>query len=361
MMHGHPAGDGTSGSPGPTRRASQRWALAIVAALIVVLVFLIRYEILPFVIAAAVGFIFDPLLQWLQPRLGGRRWVSAILLYLLLILVAGLAVYWVGSVIVRDVANLATNGPTAIHGLISEIIGPQGTTIFGQTITADSLTRDLQSKVAGLIGPATYAMGVGIGIAVLLGVFLTLVLMPYFMISGPRLVDGMVWLLPPNRRASARRLLPRITPVLRRYMVGVVVVVCCTSIAAYAGFGLVFHLPHAVLLSIAVGALETIPALGPFTSLVLVGLSAIQQHSVGVTVGLIAYAVFLRLGIDNVLGPVVLGQSAKLHPVAVIFAFVVGAAIFGVVGLLLAVPTAASIVIVLEQCYADPSSQGEDR
>lgn len=102
------------------------------------------------------------------------------------------------------------------------------------------------------------------------------------------------------------------------------------------------------------GVLEIIPALGPFTSLVLVAFSSLQEHGVETSVGLMAYAIFLHLGIDNVLGPLVLGRSSKLHPVAIIFAFVVGASLFGVVGLLLAVPAAACLMIVLEQYYADP-------
>ena len=233
--------------------------------------------------------------------------------------------------------------------------------MFGQTYTADSLTQDLQTHASAIIRPAGYAAVLEIGISALLGVFLTLVLIPYFMISGPQVIDGLVWLLPPERRPPVRRVLGRIEPVLRRYLVGIAVVVACTAIAAYLGFGLLFALPHAILLSITVGALEIIPALGPFTSLVLVGFSSLQQHSLGIAGALMAYAVALRLVIDNVLGPIVLGRSAKLRPVAIIFAFVVGAALFGVVGLLLAVPVAVCIVIVLEYYYADSSAPEQAR
>ena len=327
-----PAGDAP-----PRRSPSRGWALAAVAAVLVLVVYFIRYEILPFVIAGAAGFVLDPAIQWLQPRMGGRRWIAASVLYLLLLALVAAFAYWIGTIAVDDVSQLAANGPKMLHDFIGQIAGPQGVNVFGHTYSADSLTNQLQQEAHSLIGPAMYAQGVGVGIAALLGFFLTLVLIPYFMISGPRLVDGMIWLLPPERRPAVRRTLPNIVPVLRRYLVGIAVVVTLTAIAAYLGFGVLFGLPHAVLLSIAVGVLEIIPALGPFTSLVLVGFSALQQHSIGTAAGVMAYAVFLRLAIDNVLGPMVLGRSAKLHPVAVIFAFVVGAALFGIVGLLLAV------------------------
>jgi predicted PurR-regulated permease PerM len=67
-----------------------------------------------------------------------------------------------------------------------------------------------------------------------------------------------------------------------------------------------------------------------------------------------AFAVGLRLSIDNLVGPLVLGKAARLHPVVVIMAFVCGAMLFGVVGLLLAVPVAVCIKLTLEHYYAEP-------
>ena len=333
---------------------SRSWALAVVAALIVIAIYFVRYEILPFVIAGAVGFVLNPVVRWLTPGFGGHRWIPGSLLSVAVIVLAVGIAYWIGSIALNDVSQLLENGPQMLHHLLSEFIGPNGIRVFGQTFTADTLARDVQQKVAAFVGPVGYAEGLTIGIAALLGAFLTMVLIPYFMISGPRLIKGLVWLLPPDRRPAVDQVLDRIDPVLRRYLVGICVVVASTAVAAYIGFGLVFSLPHAVLLSAAVGALEIIPALGPFTSLLLVGLTSLQQGDVGTAVGLMAYAVFLRLAIDNVLGPLVLGRSAKLHPVVVIFAFVIGATLFGVLGLLLAVPVAGCLVIILEGYYSGP-------
>jgi predicted PurR-regulated permease PerM len=53
-------------------------------------------------------------------------------------------------------------------------------------------------------------------------------------------------------------------------------------------------------------------------------------------------------------GPLVLGHAARLHPVVVIAGFIYGAMLFGVVGLLLAVPAAMCIKIALEHYYAEP-------
>ena len=75
--------------------------------------------------------------------------------------------------------------------------------------------------------------------------------------------------------------------------------------------------------------------------------------------GLIVFALALRISIDQLVGPLVLGQVTRLHPVVIIFSFLSGTVLFGVIGLLLAVPIAASIKIILTTYYAEPI--GESR
>jgi predicted PurR-regulated permease PerM len=119
-----------------------------------------------------------------------------------------------------------------------------------------------------------------------------------------------------------------------------------------------FNVPSAGVLAIIVGLLEMIPVVGPVTSLVLVGLAAASQGTFA-AVFLMAYALALRLSIDNLVGPLALGYAARVHPVVVIFSFVIGVVLFGIIGLLLAVPTAASIRLILQHYYAEPIEPGE--
>jgi predicted PurR-regulated permease PerM len=141
---------------------------------------------------------------------------------------------------------------------------------------------------------------------------------------------------------------------LWRYLVGLITVVGYTFAMDLISFWLVFRIPHAVLLSIVVGLLELIPVIGPALSIGLIVVSAIQQSSLLAMVGLIIFAVALRISIDQLVGPLVLGRAAKVHPVVIIFSFLSGAVLFGAIGLLLAVPVAASIKIVLSIYYSEP-------
>ena len=91
-----------------------------------------------------------------------------------------------------------------------------------------------------LIGPPALAALATVGIGMIVGGFLTLVLIPYFMASGPQLAASAIRLLPPERRHSVTELLPKIVPLLRRYIVGICAVVVYTSFVGWLGFGLLF-------------------------------------------------------------------------------------------------------------------------
>lgn len=336
------------------------WAIAAVLAVLAVLLYQIRIALLPFVFAVAVAFVFDPLIRRVQERLGSPRWPIATAFYILILAILGGAGYWVGSTAVPDLMHVVAQAPQILRHFLDELIGPDGIFVFGETYTPDKVVQALRGAMPGMLGLTAAERVVELAASIVFEGVLTFVLMPYFMISAPRLAAGAIWLLPPERRASVEELLPRIVPVLRRYLIGLCIVVSYTAMVAWIGFGPVFHLPNPVLLAIMVGFLELIPVIGPFASATLVGVIAIQQNDIRAAALLFAFAIGLRLSIDNVVGPIALGEAARIHPVVVIMSFVCGAILFGVVGLLLAVPVAVCIKIILEQYYAEPIA-GEDR
>ena len=315
---------------------------------------MIRYALLPFVFAIVVAFVADPLVRAGQRRLRAPRWAVAALVYAALLLLFAAALYAIGANAVHELMGMAERGPATMRNLIEQAVGPGGIALFGTTYTADQIVRALADAVRKVAALEVVLKAGELGIQALLGLFLTLVLTPFFMISGPRLSAGAIWLIPPERRRSVTDLLPKIVPALRRYLLGIFLVVAYTSFIAWIGFGPVFHLPGAVVLAATVGILEIMPVVGPLSAAALVGVMAAQQATLAAAALLMGFVLFLRLSIDNLVGPLVLGQAARLHPVVIIAGFVCGAMLFGVVGLLLAVPTAVCIKITLEHYYAEP-------
>jgi predicted PurR-regulated permease PerM len=330
------------------------WAIAAVLAVLALLLYEIRIALLPFVFAIAVAFVTDPWIKSLQRWLGSPRWPVAAAFYVVILVLLAAAAYWIGSTAVHDLIRVVAQAPQILRHFLSEMIGSEGITLFGETYTPDKAVQALSTAMTSFVGFSALKGVAGIAGSLLFGTVLTLVLMPYFMISAPRLAAGTIWLLPPERRRSVEDLLPEIVPILRRYLIGICVVVSYTAVVGWIGFGLIFHLPDAVLLSITVAVLELIPVVGPVASATIVGLIALQQSGIRDAAFLFGFAIALRLSIDNAVGPLVLGEAARIHPVVVIISFVCGAILFGVVGLLLAVPAVVCVKITLEHYYAEP-------
>ncbi|HET6183372.1 MAG TPA: AI-2E family transporter [Acetobacteraceae bacterium] len=344
----------TAPHPAPPRRARVGgWPITIVGLILVLLVYELRYTLIPFVFAAVIGFVLDPVVRWCARRCGGRRWPAATVLSLLILLLVVGGAMWVAQQSVAEITQAADKLPEMLRRAVQALAGPRGLTLFGAHYTPQQITAMALSAATNLIGGAEVLFAVRFGIGVLAAAVLTLVLIPYFLVSGPRIAEGVIWLVPPERRRGIEEMLPVLVPVLRRYVVGLFCVVTYAALLAYIGLGPLFHVPGAPLLSLIVGFLELIPVIGPILSLTLIGLAAISKGGF-VAIFLMAYALAVRLSIDNLFGPLTLGKSARVHPIVVIFAFVVGAFLFGVIGLLLAVPVAASIRIILQHYYAEP-------
>lgn len=345
----------------PHRSRVRGWPLFAAAVIVSIVAYAVRYELLPFIFAAGIGFVLNPAIEWAQFRLRVRRAWVAVAVYILLLALFAAGSYWFGMTLLRDVSQIADQGPKMIQNLLHGLLGPDGIELGGQRLTPDDVTNDIMGRLRTLVSAGIAAQIVGIGIALLLGVVLTLVLIPYFLFSGPDIALSTLWLVPPEQRKAVADLMPKVIPMLRRYLVGVTCVVIYTAVLAYIGYGLIFGLPHAILLSLAVGVLEIIPSLGPTASFALVALAAIEhEHSIGTMALLGAWAVGLRLSIDNAFGPIVLGRAVSVPRVVIMLSFVCGAVLFGIIGLILAVPLAACTKIVLEAYYSEPIAE-QDR
>lgn len=335
------------------------WPIAIVGIILVLLTYTLRYTLIPFVFAIVIGFVLDPVLVWSAKRTGGHRWPMAVLLSLAIFAFVLGGGFWVAGQSVHELYTAVQQLPHTIESVAAAIGGPGGFTVFGTHYSPQALSAMVMRGASSALGAAQVALALKIGFGALAAVVLTLVLIPYFLVSGPRIAAGTIWLVPPERRHSIEATLPVLLPVLRRYVVGIMCVVVYAAVLAYVALGPIAHVPGAALLAIVIGFLELIPVIGPISSIILIGLAAMQQGG-AIAIFLMGWALALRLSIDNIIAPLLLGRAVAVHPVVVIFAFIIGAVLFGIIGLLLAVPVAATIRLVLEHYYAEPIAPGGD-
>jgi predicted PurR-regulated permease PerM len=336
------------------------WPLAAGLAVILVFLFFVRHILLPFVLAAALAFVLTPLIDRLHRRSRLPRWMDAVAIYIAVLIALGLLGYFVGGPLIRDVADVVQQFPQMLHNLIGQFSGMAQEAV-GHPIDSRAVTIFVLDEIRAVAGSGTLLSLAAYGVAAGFGTILLLVLLLYFLISGKKVAAGVLWLVPPEYRREVGTIIDKVMPLLWRYFVGLLVVVTYTTTVAWLGLGVVYHLPRAPLLAVTIGLLELVPLIGPAASIAIVALNAAQQTGPFVILGLIVFALALRLSIDQLVGPFVFGRMARLHPVVIIFAFLSGATLFGVIGLLLAVPVAASIKIVLTTYYAEPVDESSAR
>jgi predicted PurR-regulated permease PerM len=326
---------------------------------IVVFLYFVRSILLPFVVGGIVAFVCAPLVDGIARRARLPRWLSALAVLLALIGIAGLIVFVGLPPLIHQVATVAGDLQGSVEGLVRALIGNRSLEVMGTTLNASTVTTELLGAVRTWVSSGAHVAEIATyAVAAVFGVILIWVVLGYSLFDGPQIARGLLSLVPPQHRPFTIRVLAELDPLLRRYFIGVALVVAYTSTAAYIGLGIALGLSHALVLAIITGVLELIPVVGPVAAAILVGLVAVQQAATaGAILAFIVYAIALRVSIDQFFGPIVLGTAARVRPIAVMFCFLAGGLLFGIVGVILAVPIALALKVVLALLYNEPHTE----
>lgn len=342
-------------SAAPMLDPGEARAVMIGAAIFIVFLYFIKFILLPFVLASIVAYICTPILDWAAKRTRLPRLLYAIALYLLFLAVAALLLTLTAKNLVAEARATAADLEALLDNLSRQVIGEQPVVIFGTPVDAHQITQSVLDRIRAWFGQGDQiAEAVGYGLVSMIGAFLAMVLLFYFLTGGPHIARGVFWIVPPRRRPLVAHIWKRLDPMLLRYFVGMLAVVAYATIAAYVGLGVVLGVRHAVLLALLTGVVEVVPVLGPTTAAVLAGLVSLRTATgIGNIVDYALYATVLRLSIDQLVGPIVLGRAAHVHPVLIIFCFLAGGVVLGVPGIILAVPMALAVKSTLATLYGD--------
>ena len=332
--------------------------LALTLAAAAVLIYLIRAILLPFVVAGIIAYICTPAVNWMARRSGLPRASCAFLMFFLLIALLGLGIGFGGRSLLTEAIDTASDLQGTIEHVARQASGDRPFHLFGKTFTADEFAKSLIDRALDWFAQSDgLAMLAGFSLAALMGLVLTLALLCYFLVGGPSIAHGLMWTVPPSRRALVGKIAARVDPQLKRYFLGMLVIVLYVTGAAYIGLGLVLKIDHAPLLAVLTGMLETVPIIGSTSASILAGLVSLHTATgLGSIIAFAAYVVVLRLTNDQIVAPLVLGGAAQLHPALIIFCFFAGAVLLGIPGVILAVPFALTAKTTLEVLYGEDAA-----
>jgi predicted PurR-regulated permease PerM len=335
-----------------------RWQLLFSLGVLGLVIYLLAPILTPFATAALFAYLGDPATDRLQARGLSRTWsVAVVFLCMSLCLTAVLLVLI--PLIESQVSKLIEKLPSYVDTLRYRLL-PWVQAKFGLSpglLDVDKLVALAREhwKSAGGVA-ATVAATVGSSGLALLGWIANLSLIPvllfYFLRDWDAMVARVRELLPRHLEPTISTLARQSDEVLGAFLRGQLSVMAALA-TIYSGGLMLVGLDLALLIGIGAGLVSFIPYLGGI---------------VGVSAGLIAAymqfhdwqhpaLVLLVFGIGQslegmVLTPLLVGDKIGMHPVAVIFAILAGGQLFGFLGVLLALPTAAIVMVLLRYLHA---------
>jgi predicted PurR-regulated permease PerM len=201
-----------------------------------------------------------------------------------------------------------------------------------------------------LIGPIT---SIGLSLAGILAALVLILITAYYMAIRPDpLIDGLVSLFPPRRRAHAHHVLIRLRQTWIGWMEGVAIDMLVTFILLYAGLTII-GLDFAIFFAVLSALLVVVPYFGAIAGAIPPVLFALTDSPGKALLTLAVYVLVQQLE-SNVTIPVVMSQRTRMHPAVIAIGVVVVGQLFGFVGLFVAVPILSLIVIGVEEFWVKP-------
>ncbi|KIC16796.1 MULTISPECIES: AI-2E family transporter [unclassified Leisingera] len=339
----------------PAKQQLKYWGIA--AIVFAVVMWALGNVLMPFILGAAIAYMIDPVADrleaWGMSRTGATATITVgtllIFLLLLVVVVPTLIAQMIDLAqvlpqLVRDARTFAIEHFPSIFEENSRI--HQAVTSFAQTLQSRAV-EVLQSVLGGA--------------ASFLNIVILLVIVPvvavYLLLDWDRMVARIDELLPRDHQPVIRRIAGEIDAVLASFIRGMGTV--CLILGTYYAVALMLvGLNFGLAVGFIAGLVTFIPYLGALIGGALaIGLALFQFWGDWVSIGLVA-AVFAigQVAEGNFLTPKLVGGSVGLHPVWLLLALSVFGALFGFVGMLVAVPVAAALGVIarfLTEQYLD--------
>jgi predicted PurR-regulated permease PerM len=314
----------------------------------------------PFAWAIITAYIFHPFVSFIHRKTRLPKHLITTWLYLMMGLVITILAINLVPPLVDQVKKFQDQTPEAVTNFQTWLDENQSERMAQLGLESNFLeTRinEVAANAADMVSTAAVPFLLGtFSVAIKLLVYL--VASFYFIVYGDRFVMAIRNALNRRYHREFDRLMLDINSTLGAYIRGQVLLVFIMAIASFLALT-ILDLEYALLVAIATGFLELIPLIGPWTAAAIAVTVSLFQDTTpfgwshGTLAIVIALVYFgLRQLEDTFVIPMVIGRIVHLHPLFVIFVLVVGTALGGVLGLILAVPMAAVLKILATFFYA---------
>ncbi|WP_433709926.1 AI-2E family transporter [Nocardia sp. CA-084685] len=284
----------------------------------------------------------EPVVSWLV-RPWFPRWAAVTAVFLVAMgLLAGFLAAAIPPLITQGSA-LVHNAPDYVDHLAQRypLIDTLNTRFHLQDRVQQGLGSDPSKLAGGILGAGRLVF------SIVSGTVVVTVLTGYFMANFAQVRTSIYRLFPRSRRPRAILIGDEIFVKVGGYILGNLFISLITAVLTFVWL-LIFDVPYPLLLAVLVAVLDLIPVVGSTLAGIIVAMVALTV-SLPVTVATIIFFIVLRLFEDYVLVPRIIGRTVQVPAIVTVVSVLLGGALLGIVGALLAIPVAAAVLLIFSE------------
>ena len=310
----------------------------------------------PLLSSLALAYMLEPLVEAFEQR-GWTRTLSVLATLASAFIVLVLALIFVIPSLWAQLIKSYEQLPNALeagHRVFDPLITQLKTTSppiyeFIESLLLKFRSPEQQAEIGATLGK--WIQGGLLKLVTATSSLLDLLLIPFFVFyllsDYHKMTSRLESWVPPRHRHKASDLLSRISAVISAYVRNQLVIALAMGVLYAIGFA-ILRVPLALTLGLISGLLNFVPYVGTLTGLVLaVSFSALNGAGIGRIIGILVVFGLVQSVEGYYLTPKLLGEKLNLHPLVVLLGLVVGGNLFGLVGIILAVPVIAATRVVL--------------
>ena len=304
----------------------------------------------PLFIGIVIAWLFNPLIKFFSKK-GIRRGLGAAIIYIALSAIIFLLIKAIIPLMFEQINDLVSTIPSTLKGIVNWISDLFNKVSNNSNVDLTSVKTEIISKIEN------YGMNIASSLPEVMvntvksffsgiGTFLIGAIIGFFLLISFDGTDKVMDFLPDKIHNNVTSLFSKIEDSLRRYVQGTLTLSTLVFVVSTIGF-MISGLKSALLFGLFCGITNIIPYVGPYLGAapaLIVGFS--QGTPIGI--GVLITVVIVQTIEGNILNPIVMSKTMKLHPVTIIIGLLVFEHFWGILGMILATPIIATIKVIFE-------------
>jgi len=316
---------------------------------------LLKTVILPIILTGIVYYLLNPIVDFLERHKVGRL-QSILLLYVLIIGIIAVLLTLVIPVIRQQIMDLVTNFPAyseMIRVQVEHLMGSKLINQIQESINFDpqEMIRTVSEKASTFLNKTWTGIGGVLGniIEVVLAIVTVPFILFYLLKDGKKLPGFILGFVPTKLRGETSRVMNEMNHQISSYIRGQIIVSFCIGVLLFIGY-IIIGLKYSLILAVIAAFTSVVPYLGPAIAITPALIVAAVTSPMMLLKMIIVWTV-VQLIEGKFISPQVMGKTLKIHPITIIFVILTSGNLFGIVGVLLAVPGYAVLKVVVSHIY----------